>query len=175
VPATLRDLLQGGDRRSIARSNRALVRVRADPSLVRVLVDLTGDPDWLVSFRALDLLEKLSHEQPAWVAPHRKLFLGPLADSSNWELRLQVVRALPLFDWTPAEMGARQPGPARRAAVLAVAGGPAAAAHLRALGQQGPGPPGPDHPRAPAPTQGRDRPVTLPPTDSMLSIRSWAA
>jgi len=104
LPNRLRDLLTGGDRRSIARSNRALALARADPSLIRQLVDLTEDPDWLVSLRALDLLEKLAHEHPDWIAPVRKLFIGDLADSDKWETRLQVVRALPLFSWTPSEM-----------------------------------------------------------------------
>jgi hypothetical protein len=39
---------------------------------------LAKDDDWLVSMRAMDLLEKLAHEHPEWVA-------------------------LPLFDWSPAE------------------------------------------------------------------------
>jgi hypothetical protein len=33
----------------------------------------------------------------------KSLFLGPLADSDKWEIRLQVVRALPLLKWTPRE------------------------------------------------------------------------
>jgi len=57
----------------------------------------------LVSQRALDLLEKLAHEYPDWVKPHKRLFIGSLADSDRWEVRLQVVRALPLFMWTAHE------------------------------------------------------------------------
>jgi hypothetical protein len=57
----------------------------------------------LVSQRALDLLEKLAYEHPNWVEPHKRLFIGNLADSDRWEVRLQVVRALPLFTWTANE------------------------------------------------------------------------
>lgn len=103
MPVSLRALLSGGDRRSIAHSNRALRRVRADPSLVSELVRLLDDADWLVSLRALDLLEKLAHEHPDRVAPHKRVFIGPLADSDKWEVHLQIVRALPLFAWTAAE------------------------------------------------------------------------
>ncbi|HKA37593.1 MAG TPA: HEAT repeat domain-containing protein [Thermoanaerobaculia bacterium] len=99
---TLRGLLAGGDRRSIARSGQALDAVRAQPERVPELVALTRDPDWLVSQRALDLLEKLARERPDWIEPHRSVFLGPLADSDKWEVRLQVVRALPLFRWKAA-------------------------------------------------------------------------
>ena len=102
-PGALRMFLSGGDRRSIADSNRARALVDADPSLVRELAALTDDEDWLVTQRALDLLEKLAHEHPDWVKPYKKVFIGPLARSDKWEIRLQIVRALPLFGWTPAQ------------------------------------------------------------------------
>jgi hypothetical protein len=99
----LRTLLSGGDRRSIARSNRVLARIEGEPDLVPALAALAGDPDWLVSMRAMDLLEKVAHGHPDRVEPHRGLFLGPLAGSDKWEIRLQVVRALPLLRWTRRE------------------------------------------------------------------------
>jgi hypothetical protein len=95
-------LLSGGDRRSVAESDRVLDLVRRNPIRVSELVGLTQDEDWLVSMRALDLLEKLAHERPDWIAPHKGVFIGELADSDKWEIRLQIVRALPLFDWSPA-------------------------------------------------------------------------
>jgi hypothetical protein len=52
----------------------------------------------------MDLLEKLAHERPRLVRPHRRVFIGPLAEHDSWEIRLQIVRALPLLSWTPAEM-----------------------------------------------------------------------
>ena len=73
------------------------------PHRVSELARLAKDRDWLVSMRAMDLLEKLAHDHADWVQPHRKVFIGPLADSEKWELRLQVVRALPLLAWTPRE------------------------------------------------------------------------
>lgn len=100
---SLRELLSGGDRRSIARSRRARELVEADPKRVAELAELALDGDWLVSMRALDLLEKLAHRHADWVQPHKRLFIGALADSEKWEIRLQVVRALPLLSWTPRE------------------------------------------------------------------------
>jgi hypothetical protein len=99
----LRSLLSGGDRRSIAHSARASLIVHKDPSRVAELALLAVDDDWLISMRALDLLEKLGHEHPEWVEPHREVFLGRLAESDKWEVHLQIVRALPLFHWRPAE------------------------------------------------------------------------
>ena len=99
----LRRLLSGGDRRSIARSKHVLALVRATPERVSELASLAEDSDWLVSMRAIDLLEKVAHEHADWVQPYKKLFIGRLADSDQWEIRLQIVRALPLLRWTPRE------------------------------------------------------------------------
>ena len=100
----IRALLSGGDRRGIAQSNRVRALVERNPALVSALATLTADEDWLVAQRALDLMEKFAHEHPDWIEPHKKIFLGPLAQSDKWEIRLQIVRALPLFRWTPAQM-----------------------------------------------------------------------
>jgi hypothetical protein len=54
--------------------------------------------------RALDLLEKLARAHPAWVQPHRAVFLRA-AESDRWLIRLQVVRALPLLTWSPTQRG----------------------------------------------------------------------
>jgi hypothetical protein len=99
----LKPLPSGGDRRSIARSNHAREVLQHEPSQIEELAALTADQDWLVSMRALDLLDKLAHEQPERVQPHKKVFIGPLAESDKWEIRLQIVRALPLLRWTAQE------------------------------------------------------------------------
>jgi hypothetical protein len=104
VNRELRWYLTGGDRRCIADSKRVRAIVEQDPARVRELASLTDDEDWLVAQRAVDLLEKLAHDHPDWIEPYKKIFIGPLADSDKWEVRLQIVRALPLFRWTPAQM-----------------------------------------------------------------------
>src|SRR5215471_7053092 len=101
--SSLRGLISGGDRRSIAQSKSAQRVVERDPSRIAELADLATDDDWLVSMRALDLLEKFAHEHPDWVQPHKRLLIGPLAESDRWEIRLQIVRALPLLTWASRE------------------------------------------------------------------------
>jgi hypothetical protein len=96
-------LLSGGDRRSIADSDRVRALIERRPARLKELAALTSQNDWLVTQRALDLLEKLAHEHPKLVEPYKKVFIGPLADSDKWEIRLQIVRALPLFRWTAAQ------------------------------------------------------------------------
>jgi hypothetical protein len=100
----MRRFLTGGDRRSQARSRHVLDRVLAgDRGPIADLATLTADEDWLVSMRAVDLLEKIAFAHADWVAPFKHVFIGALADSDKWEIRLQIVRALPRFDWTAAE------------------------------------------------------------------------
>ena len=101
--ADIRLMLSGGDRRSIADSNRVRAMIEDDPALVDEIVSLTEDNNWLVVQRALDLMEKLAHDHPDWIEPHKKIFIGPLAESDKWEIRLQIVRALPLFQWPPSQ------------------------------------------------------------------------
>ena len=67
------------------------------------LASLAEDADWLVSMRAMDVLEKIAHEHADWVQPHKKLFIGSVAESDKWEIQLQIVRGLPLLRWTPRE------------------------------------------------------------------------
>jgi hypothetical protein len=102
-PDSLRRLMTGGDRRSLARSNDALLLVRADKSRVADLVRLADDDDWLVVMRAMDLLEKLAHEHSDWIQRYRKPFIGSLAAHASWEIRPQISRALPLLRWTPRQ------------------------------------------------------------------------
>ena len=99
----LKPLLSGGDRRSIAQSNIVRELVRSAPARVAELAALSSDENWLVSMRALDLMEKVAHERPDSIQPYKEIFLGPLADSDKWEIRLQIVRALPLLTWTATE------------------------------------------------------------------------
>jgi hypothetical protein len=80
-----------------------LALAHGTPGRVSELASLAEDSDWLVSMRAIDLLEKIAHEHADWVQPYKKLFIGRLADSDQWEIRLQIVRVLPLLTWTPRE------------------------------------------------------------------------
>jgi hypothetical protein len=101
---TLRKWLSGGDRRSIGQSNRVRGFVEGNPDSMADIAALVDEKDWLVSQRALDLLEKLAHDHPGWVEPYKQVFIGPLAESDKWEVRLQIVRALPLFNWQTDEL-----------------------------------------------------------------------
>jgi hypothetical protein len=100
--AELRQLLDGQDARSLAQSVRARALVDERPGRISEVAALAGHANWVVAMRAIDLLEKIARDDPAWVQPHRRVFLVASA-SDRWLIRLQVVRALPLLKWTPKE------------------------------------------------------------------------
>ena len=74
----IRALLSGGDRRSIAQSNRARAEIERNPALVTELAALTDDPGWLVTQRALDLMEKVARDHAARIEPYKNIFHRPL-------------------------------------------------------------------------------------------------
>lgn len=61
---TILDLLKGGDRRSIGRSNQVVARLRRCPLLFPVLIDGMHHPDELVRMRAADAAEKRTVDHP---------------------------------------------------------------------------------------------------------------
>jgi hypothetical protein len=46
--------------------------VRARPERIGELATLVEDENWLVSLRALDVLEKLAHDRPDWIGPYKQ-------------------------------------------------------------------------------------------------------
>lgn len=100
---SIRALLSGGDRRSLAHSKQVRAMVEENPRRIVELVRAARSRDSLVAMRAIDLLEKFAHAHNDWVKPHKKIFISSLADSEQWEVVLQVVRALPLFNWSSLE------------------------------------------------------------------------
>jgi len=100
--AALRRLLDGQDSRTLSQSAAARRLIDDRPARVADLAAIAGHPNWVVAMRALDLLEKLARAHPERVQPHRAVFLKA-ADSDQWLIRLQVVRALPLLRWSPKQ------------------------------------------------------------------------
>ena len=88
-------LLQGGDRRSIGRADRAAAMVRGNRRLFRQLVCGLWSEDAMVRMRAADAAEKVTRENPRWLAPYRKELLGLLAGSEQPELRWHLAVMVP--------------------------------------------------------------------------------
>ncbi|HEY6359347.1 MAG TPA: hypothetical protein VIX35_13990 [Vicinamibacterales bacterium] len=81
--AVLRRLLDGQDARSLAQSVQARTLIDERPARISEVAALAGHANWVVAMRALDLLEKIAREHPAWVQPHRRVFLVASA-SDRW-------------------------------------------------------------------------------------------
>jgi len=95
--------LTGGDRRSIGKANEVVAEVLAKPALFREVVSGMLAEDPLVRMRAADAVEKITASHPEYLAPHRKMLIGPVARIDQKELRWHVAQLLPRVAWKTAE------------------------------------------------------------------------
>lgn len=96
-------MLEGGDRRSIGRSNEVVDRVLARPELFDVLIDGMLMDDALVRMRCADAAEKISAQHPQWLVAHKATLLGKLAKIEQHEVRWHVAAMLSRLPLTSRE------------------------------------------------------------------------
>lgn len=99
----LRNLLTGGDRRSIGKVDVALSKIKVSPSSIQALLQLMRDTDPVVSMRAADALEKASRTNPEILMPHKHSLLGEIAENPQQEVRWHLLQMLPRLQLTKAE------------------------------------------------------------------------
>jgi len=99
----LRDLLTGGDRRSIGKVDVVLSRIKVSPSSIDPLLRLIRDIDPLVGMRAADALEKASRANPEILVRHKHCLLGEIAENPQQEIRWHLLQMLPRLRLTPSE------------------------------------------------------------------------
>jgi HEAT repeat protein len=90
--------LQGGDRRSIGRSDEVVAEVLADPRLFRVLFSGLHAEDPLVRIRSADALEKITAKRPQLLRPYTRRLIHDVAASDEKEVRWHVAQMLPRLD-----------------------------------------------------------------------------
>jgi HEAT repeat protein len=95
VTAELRELLSGGDRRSIGRVPHVLRLLAADPQVFGPLVAALSDSDPLVRMRAADALEKATVREAAPLQPYKRILLRLAASSQQQEVRWHLAQLLP--------------------------------------------------------------------------------
>jgi hypothetical protein len=95
--------LTGGDRRSIGRSEEVVAAVLADPTLFAVLFAglLVDDP--LVRMRTADAIEKITLQQPAYLAPYKAQLLHEVGQLAQQEVRWHVAQLLSRVELTATE------------------------------------------------------------------------
>jgi hypothetical protein len=91
----LKQLLSGGDLRSIGKSNKVLATINTQQDFDNLFLLLFGE-ERLVQMRAADAVEKITIAHPEYLSSHKKEVLGLLISSKNiefqWHLALLVSR-----------------------------------------------------------------------------------
>lgn len=99
----IRRKLEGGDRRSIGRSNEVVADVVAEPKLFGAVFSglLSGDP--VLRARCADAVEKITRGRPEYLRSYRAELVGPLALLDQKEVRWHVAQMLPRIRWSAPE------------------------------------------------------------------------
>lgn len=84
--ARFKDILKGGDLRSIGKANLAATRVNSQESFDGLFLELY-DADRIVVMRAADAIEKVTATQPAYLQPHKSEVLSLCSKARDIELK----------------------------------------------------------------------------------------
>ncbi len=88
-------LLEGGDRRTIGRSDQVAAIVCKDPKLFPELIAGLWSADPLVRMRAADAAEKVTRKDRGLLLPHKKELLGLMVETEQQELRWHLAAMVP--------------------------------------------------------------------------------
>lgn len=99
----LADLLRGGDRRSIGKSNHVARLILSDPRGFPELFKCLWDEDPVVSMRAADAAEKITVTQPELLKSHKQELLGLLDEAEQIELRWHLALMVPRLELSGPE------------------------------------------------------------------------
>lgn len=94
IPALL-----DGERKELLHSPEIIDQCLANPDLIDEVIEAVDYPHLLVEMRALDILEKVARKDKSLLNEKKSVFLKDYSKAELWETRLQVVRALGLFEW----------------------------------------------------------------------------
>jgi hypothetical protein len=99
----LKDWLEGGDRRSIGRSNEVAALVLREPRRFSELIGFLWSDDPVVRMRAVDAAEKISVQKPGLLAPFKAELLGLLLEAGQQELCWHLALMIPRLALTKKE------------------------------------------------------------------------
>jgi len=97
------NMLQGGDRRSIGRSNEVVALVLDKPELFDVLLSCIALDDPLVRMRCADAAEKISVPHPEYLAPYKHTLIEDYSRIEQKEVRWHVAAMLARLPLTAKE------------------------------------------------------------------------
>lgn len=87
--------LEGGDLRSIGRSEEVVQDVLANPELFGELISGMLYDDPVIQMRAADAVEKVTAIHPEYLRPHKRLILEQIAHIEQQEVRWHIAQILP--------------------------------------------------------------------------------
>jgi hypothetical protein len=96
-------MLEGGDNRSIGRSNEVVARVLETPSLMAILFSGMSSPDPIVRMRCADAAEKATALHPEYLGPYKNTLIETLAKTEQKEVRWHVAPMLARLPLSTAE------------------------------------------------------------------------
>jgi hypothetical protein len=99
----LKDWLEGGDRRSIGRSNEVAALVLRERRRFPELIGFLWSDDPVVRMRAADAAEKISAQKPNLLSPFKAELLGLLLEAKQQELRWHLALMIPRLALTTKE------------------------------------------------------------------------
>ena len=100
---TILNMLQGGDRRSIGRSNEVAALVLEKPELFDALMSGMMLDDLLVAMRSADAAEKITVLHPEYLRPYKHVLIEELSQIEQKEVRWHVAALLPRLPLTAKE------------------------------------------------------------------------
>jgi hypothetical protein len=92
---TLLELLEGGDRRFIGRSEQVVATVLAHPELFAELFEGMSAANPLVRMRVADAVEKVTAQHPEWLVPYKQHLLYEIALIPQQEVRWHTAQLFP--------------------------------------------------------------------------------
>lgn len=99
----IRDLLSGGDRRSIGKSNALVAKLEKQPELLPELLQEMWNADPVIAMRAADTLEKVTRKKSQALQRFKKELLGLAEETQQQELRWHLAAMLPRLQLSSAE------------------------------------------------------------------------
>lgn len=96
--------LEGGDRRSIGKSNEVVAEILADPVLFDVVFGGIFADDPILRMRAADAVEKVTAIHAGYLRPHKEKLVREAASIDQKEVRWHVALMLPRLELSHREL-----------------------------------------------------------------------
>jgi hypothetical protein len=95
APKSILALLDGGDRRTLGRSDQAVALVSKNPNLFDSLIAGLWSKNPLIRMRTADATEKITRKNREFLQPYKQRLLGLMVEATQQELRWHLALMVP--------------------------------------------------------------------------------